>query len=114
MQNTESLGGSGGPGKPSYAHPDNDDATCATANDPTLVQCLKMCEKGELSVSPKCELAAWKTWSTLFYCELLKTASYCTGDPNGLEAPVCHTAAGTIHVPDYSAATRLIVMFQRL
>lgn len=56
---------------------------------------LKMCEKGEFSVSPKCELAAWKTWSILFYCELLKTASYCIWDWKGLEALACRTAAGT-------------------
>lgn len=36
--------------------------------------------RGEFSVSPKCELAAWKISSILFYSELLKAASYCSWD----------------------------------
>lgn len=67
---------------------------------------LKMCEKGEFSVSPKCELAAWKTWSILFYCELLKTASYCIWDWKGLEAPACRRAAGTQLYNSYSQLLR--------
>lgn len=40
--------------------------------------------RGEFSVSPKCELAAWKTSSILFYSELLK--AYSSWDWNSLEA----------------------------
>lgn len=42
--------------------------------------------RGEFSVSPKCELAGWKTSSILFYSELLKAASYCSWDWNSSEA----------------------------
>lgn len=63
---------------------------------------LKTWKGGEFHVSPKCELAAWKTWSILFYCELLKTASYCIWDWNGLEPPVYSAAAGTQLYNSYS------------